>query len=95
LNKGEERNALARAVFFYRLGEIRDRSFEQQRYRASALNLVTPPGRFANAARSAAKQSLISTVSDASCGASASKVKLMHACHACRRRNGQIKAALF
>src|ERR1017187_8609915 len=41
LNKGEARNALSRAVFFYRLGEIRDRSFEQQRYRASALNLVT------------------------------------------------------
>ena len=31
--KGEEPNALARAIFFYRLGEIRDRSFEQQRYR--------------------------------------------------------------
>ena len=41
LNKGEARNALARAVFFYRLGEIRDRSFEQQRYRASGLNLLT------------------------------------------------------
>ena len=41
LNKGEARNALARAVFFYRLGEVRDRSFEQQRYRASGLNLVT------------------------------------------------------
>lgn len=41
LNKGEARNALARAVFFYRLGEIRDRSFEQQRYRASGLKLVT------------------------------------------------------
>lgn len=41
LNKGEARNALARAVFFYRLGEIRDRSFEQQRYRASGLNLAT------------------------------------------------------
>ncbi|GHL29097.1 hypothetical protein ECZU25_59100 [Escherichia coli] len=38
LNKGEARNALARAVFFNRLGEIRDRSFEQQRYRASGLN---------------------------------------------------------
>ena len=35
------RNALARAVFFNRLGEIRDRSFEQQRYRASGLNLIT------------------------------------------------------
>lgn len=41
LNKGEARNALARAVFFNRLGEIRDRSFEQQCYRASGLNLVT------------------------------------------------------
>jgi hypothetical protein len=29
------------AVFFNRLGEIRDRSFEQQRHRASGLNLVT------------------------------------------------------
>jgi hypothetical protein len=28
-------------VFFNRLGEIRDRSFERQRYRASGLNLVT------------------------------------------------------
>ena len=41
LNKGEARNALARSVFFYRLGETRDRSFEVQRYRASGLNLVT------------------------------------------------------
>ena len=41
LNKGEARNALARAVFFGRLGEIRDRSFEQQRWRASGLTLVT------------------------------------------------------
>ena len=41
LKKGEARYALAEAVFFYRLGEIRDRSFEQQRYRASALNLIT------------------------------------------------------
>jgi TnpA family transposase len=39
LNKGGARNALARAVFFNQLGEIRDRSFEQQRYRASGLNL--------------------------------------------------------
>ena len=38
LNKGEARNAMARALFFNRLGEIRDRSFEQQRYRASGLN---------------------------------------------------------
>jgi TnpA family transposase len=28
-------------VFFNRLGEMRDRSFENQRYRASGLNLVT------------------------------------------------------
>lgn len=41
LNKGEARNALARAVFFNRLGEIRDQSFEQQQYRASGLNLIT------------------------------------------------------
>ena len=41
LNKGEARNALARAVFFNRPGEISDRSFEQQHYRASGLNLVT------------------------------------------------------
>ncbi len=40
LNKGEAKNALARAVFFNRLGEVRDRSFENQRYRASGLNLV-------------------------------------------------------
>jgi len=40
LNKGEARNALARAVFLNRLGEIRDRSYENQRYRASGLNLV-------------------------------------------------------
>ena len=40
LNKGEAKNALARAVFFNRLGELRDRRFENQRYRASGLNLV-------------------------------------------------------
>ncbi len=28
LNKGEARNALAKAVFFNRLGEVRDRSYE-------------------------------------------------------------------
>ncbi len=37
LNKGEARNALARAMFFHRLGEMRDRSFENQTYRASGL----------------------------------------------------------
>ena len=40
LNKGEARNALARAIFFCRLGELRDRTFEKQAYRASGLNLV-------------------------------------------------------
>jgi hypothetical protein len=41
LNKGEARNALARAVFFNRLGELRDRSYNNQRHRASGLNLLT------------------------------------------------------
>jgi TnpA family transposase len=41
LNKGESRNSLAKAVFFNRLGEVRDRSLESQQYRASGLNLVT------------------------------------------------------
>lgn len=40
LNKGEARNALARAVFFNRLGEMRDRGFEHQNHRASGLNLI-------------------------------------------------------
>jgi TnpA family transposase len=40
LNKGEARNALARAVFFNRLGELRDRTLENQQHRASGLNLV-------------------------------------------------------
>lgn len=30
LNKGELKNSLSRAVFFHRLGEVRDRSFEDQ-----------------------------------------------------------------
>jgi TnpA family transposase len=41
LNKGELRITLARAVCLNRLGEIRDRTFEAQRHRASGLNLVT------------------------------------------------------
>jgi hypothetical protein len=40
LNKGEARNALARTLFFHRHGEIRDRTFENQSYRASGLNLA-------------------------------------------------------
>lgn len=39
-NKGEARNALARAVFFNWLGELRDRTFENQCYRASGVNLA-------------------------------------------------------
>lgn len=41
LHKGEARNVLSRAVFIHRLGEIRDRGFEQQPYRSNALKLVT------------------------------------------------------
>ena len=41
LNKGEASNALRRAVFFHRQGEIRDRTFENQTYRASGLSLIT------------------------------------------------------
>ncbi len=40
LNKVEAKNALARAIFFNRLGEVRDHSYEDQRDRASGLNLV-------------------------------------------------------
>jgi TnpA family transposase len=40
LNKGEARNALARAVFFYRQGRVQDRSHAQQQQRAQGLNLV-------------------------------------------------------
>src|SRR3546814_3519679 len=38
LNKGEARNALARALFFNQLGELRDRRFDNQTYFASGLN---------------------------------------------------------
>lgn len=41
LNKGEARNALARAIFFNCLGEQRDRTFKNQRHRASGLTLLT------------------------------------------------------
>ena len=40
LNKGEAKNALARAVFFHRHGAIQDRTYEDQRHRASGLNLI-------------------------------------------------------
>ena len=39
LNKGEARNALARAIFFHSLG-CRDRTFENQYFRTSGLNLL-------------------------------------------------------
>jgi TnpA family transposase len=41
LNKGEARNALARAVCFHRLGRLRDRAAEAQQRRASGLAVVT------------------------------------------------------
>jgi TnpA family transposase len=40
LNKGESRNSMARAVFIHRLGEIRDRTYENQQHRCSGLNLL-------------------------------------------------------
>jgi hypothetical protein len=40
LNRGEARNALARAVFFNQLGELRGRTYENQQHRASGLNLL-------------------------------------------------------
>lgn len=40
LNKGEAEHSLRRAVFFHRLGELRDRTFDNQSHRASGLNLV-------------------------------------------------------
>ena len=41
LNKGEASNSLRRAVFFHRQGEFRDRTFENQSFRASGLSLLT------------------------------------------------------
>jgi TnpA family transposase len=40
LNKGEALHALARQLFFGQLGELRDRSFEDQLHRASYLRLL-------------------------------------------------------
>ena len=40
LNKGETRNSMSRAVFIHRLGEIRDRTYENQQHRFSGLNLL-------------------------------------------------------
>ncbi len=40
LNKGEALHALAHQLFFGRLGELRDRAFEDQIHRASCLHLL-------------------------------------------------------
>jgi hypothetical protein len=40
LNKGEAENALKRAIFFHRIGRVRDHALQAQSHRASALNLV-------------------------------------------------------
>lgn len=40
LNKGEAMNALARAVFFGKHGELRERALQDQLQRASALNII-------------------------------------------------------
>lgn len=81
LNKGEARNALAVAVFFNRLGEIRDRSFEQQRYRASGLNLVTAAIVLWNTVYPSAPRML--------CAATA-MVSMKGCCSTCRRWVGSI-----
>lgn len=40
LNKGESMNALARAIFFGKYGELRERALQDQLQRASALNIL-------------------------------------------------------
>jgi len=40
LNKGEAMNGLARAIFFGKQGELRERTMENQLQRASALNII-------------------------------------------------------
>lgn len=40
LNKGEAMNALARAIFFGKRGELRERELQDQLQRASALNIL-------------------------------------------------------
>lgn len=40
LNKGEAMNGLARAIFFGKQGELRERTLENQLQRATALNLI-------------------------------------------------------
>ncbi len=40
LNKGESMNALARAIFFGKQGELRERALQDHLQRASSLNLI-------------------------------------------------------
>ena len=40
LNKGEAVNGLARAIFFGKRGELRERELQDQLQRASALNII-------------------------------------------------------
>ena len=40
LNKGEAMNGLARAIFFGKQGELRERTMENQLQRVSALNII-------------------------------------------------------
>ncbi len=40
LNKGEAMNGLARAIFFGKQGELRERTIQHQLQRASALNII-------------------------------------------------------
>ncbi|WP_461389102.1 Tn3 family transposase [Desulfosporosinus fructosivorans] len=40
LNKGEAMNALARAIFFGKFGELRERALQDQLQRSSALNII-------------------------------------------------------
>lgn len=41
LNKGESRNSLARTLFYHRLGEVRERNYQDQLNRASGLTLLS------------------------------------------------------
>jgi hypothetical protein len=40
LNKGESRHFLAQAIYIHRQGRLADRTFQNQSFRASGLNLV-------------------------------------------------------
>jgi len=51
LNKGEARHFLAHAIYVHRQGRITDRTFENQSYRASGLNLAIAAIVYWNTAR--------------------------------------------